>query len=132
MQLTFEAAWYPKEDDHNQIQELMRKFQNVKRIAFNRLLEGQERQTIVEAIRELQVLSNARYVRSAIVEAQSLISSQHELVKLYYSEYSWNYKFALKELSEYQQKLKKQKYRPTTKQQRKHERLQRRVLHSTS
>lgn len=128
MQLTFEAAWHPKEDDHNQIQELMRKFQNVKRIAFNRLLEGQERQTIVEAIRELKILSNARYVRSAIVEARSLISSQHKLVKRYDSESSWNYKLARKELREYQHQLTKQPYRPTTKQQRKHERLQRRVL----
>ncbi|MFX1537621.1 MAG: hypothetical protein ACFFDI_25775 [Promethearchaeota archaeon] len=128
MQLTFEAAGYPKETNHGPIQELMRSYQNVKRIAFNRLLEGQERQTIVETIRELGVLSNARYVRSAIEEAKSVIKSQHELVKLYYNEYAWNYKLAIKDLREYQQQLKKQKYPLTVKQQRKHERLQRRVL----
>ncbi|MFX0092545.1 MAG: IS200/IS605 family accessory protein TnpB-related protein [Candidatus Hodarchaeota archaeon] len=131
MQLTFEAAGYPQASTQNHINELMRKFQTVKRIAFNRLLEGQARQSIVETIRELAILSNARYVRSAIEEAKSVIQSQHELVKLYYREYAWNYKLALKDLKEYQQQLKKQKYPLKVKQQRKHERLQRRVLRMT-
>ncbi|MFX0090442.1 MAG: hypothetical protein ACFFBD_01670 [Candidatus Hodarchaeota archaeon] len=128
MQLTFEAAGYPQASALPQIQELMRKFQTVKRVAFNRLLEGQARQPIVETIRELAILSNARYVRSAIEEAKSVIQSQHELVKLYYREYTWNFKLALKDLKRYQHQLKKQNFRPTIKQQRRLKRLQRRVL----
>ena len=89
MQLTYEGATYLTPAQQRVVHELMRRFQAAKRVAFNCLLKDQPRQTIVERIRRLNLLSNARYIRSVIAQAQALIHSQHELVPLYYRETQW-------------------------------------------
>ena len=105
MQLTFEAVWFPSKNQKEIIQDHMRRFQSVKRIAFNRLLEGQIRQPIVTQIRQLDLLSNARYIRSAIDEAKALILAQHELVDLSCQEAAWKVQQATADLKQYQQTL---------------------------
>ncbi|MHA2500317.1 MAG: hypothetical protein ACXAEL_12180 [Candidatus Hodarchaeales archaeon] len=105
MQLTYEGAWYPTPEQRVVVQELMRRYQATKRIAFKRLLEGHKRQAIVDQVRAFGLLSNARYIRSAIEEAQALIQSQHELVRLYHQEAQWRVKTAKKQLKEYRKRL---------------------------
>ena len=83
MQLTCETAWYPTKKQQQIIQAHMSRFQTVKRLAFKRLLEGQLRQSIVKRIREINLFSNARYIRSAIEEAKATLQAQQELVNLY-------------------------------------------------
>ncbi|MFQ5979487.1 MAG: IS200/IS605 family accessory protein TnpB-related protein [Candidatus Heimdallarchaeota archaeon] len=83
----------------------MRRYQATKRVAFKRLLEGQKRQAIVDQVRALGLLSNARYIRSAIDEAQALIQSQHELVNLYHKEARWRVKTTKKQLNEFRKQL---------------------------
>ncbi|MHA2231811.1 MAG: hypothetical protein ACXAB4_04910 [Candidatus Hodarchaeales archaeon] len=89
MQLTYESAAYFSPDKLPVLRALMRRYQAAKRIAFNRLLESQPQQVIVEQLRRFSLLSNARYIRSAITEARALIQSQRELVPLYYREAQW-------------------------------------------
>jgi len=88
----------------------------VKRIAFNRLLEGQPRQTIVTSIRLLKILTNARYIRSAIEEAAALIKSQKKLVKLYCKETTWKVDQFSHLLKTYQHKLVTQHQKPSERQ----------------
>ena len=116
MQLTFETAWYPREQQQQIIVDHMNRFQIVKRIAFKRLLEGHTRQPIVTQIRRLKLLSNARYIRSAIEEAKATIQAQHELVNLYCKENAWKVKQAGQRLRKYQHSL-KHKPTPLTKKQ---------------
>ncbi len=105
MQLTYEGATYLTPVQQRVVHELMRHFQAAKRVAFNCLLKDQPRQTIVERIRRLNLLSNARYIRSAIAQAQALIHSQHELVPLYYRETQWRKWDAQQRLTKYQQQI---------------------------
>ncbi|MHA2368735.1 MAG: hypothetical protein ACXADX_07945, partial [Candidatus Hodarchaeales archaeon] len=105
MQLTYEGAWYPTPEQRMVVQDLMRRYQTAKRVAFKRLLKGHKRQAIVDQVRALSLLSNARYIRSAIEEAQALIQSQHELVRLHHREAQWRVKIAKKRLKEYRKRL---------------------------
>ena len=114
--MTFEAAWFPSKAQEELLYEQMQRFQSVKRIAYNRLIENQSRQQIVTRIRQLALLSNARYIRSAIEEATAAIQAQHELVKLYCREAAWQVKQASQCLKKYQQTVKKKK-NPLTKKQ---------------
>jgi len=116
MQLTIETAWYPAEKQQQIIQDHMKRFQIVKRIAFKQLLEGHTRQPIVNQIRQQKILSNARYIRSAIEDAKAAIQAQHELVNLYYKENTWKVKQAGQRLRKYQQTL-NHKPIPLTKRQ---------------
>ena len=116
MQKTLEAAWYPSTEQQQIIQDHMKRFQIVKRVAFRRLLEGYLRQPIVTQIRKLNLLSNARYIRSAIEDAKATIQSQQELVKLYCKESAWKVQQADQRLRKYQQTL-NQKQKPFTKKQ---------------
>ncbi|MFX1285662.1 MAG: hypothetical protein ACFFB5_18625 [Promethearchaeota archaeon] len=116
MRLTLEAAWYPSTEQHQIIQDHMRRFQIVKRVAFNCLLKGHARQPIVTRIRKLNLLSNARYIRSAIEEAKTIIQAQQQLVSLYCKESAWKVQQANQRLKDYQQTL-NQKQKPFTKKQ---------------
>ena len=127
MQLTYESAAHLVPAQHSALRDLMRRYQATKRIAFNRLLEGQSRQVIVDHIRHLGVLSNARYIRSAIDEAQALIQSQQELVLLYSWEAQWRVQEAQQRLTAYRQQLARQPTPLTQKQRQKLQGLQRRV-----
>ncbi|MHA2052914.1 MAG: hypothetical protein ACW99F_04865 [Candidatus Hodarchaeales archaeon] len=128
MQLTVEKAWYPDEKQQQIIGDQMNRFQTVKRFAFKRLLEGNTRQPIVTKIRQLKLLSNARYIRSAIEDAKATIQSQHELVNLYCRESAWKVKQASQRLKNYQQTPNQKSKRITKKQYQKlkglHTRLQ--------
>ncbi len=108
MQLTYEGAWYPTPEQRLVVQDLMRRYQTTKRVAFKRLLKSHKRQAIVDEVRALGVLSNARYIRAAIEEAQALIQSQHELVKLYRREAQWRVKTVKKQLKDYRKRLRGQ------------------------
>ena len=116
MQLTIETAWYPSEKQQQIIQDHMNRFQIVKRIAFKRLLERYPRQPIVAHIRQRKLLSNARYIRSAIEDAKATIQAQHELVNLYCRENAWKVKQTGQRLRQYQQTL-NHKSPPLTKKQ---------------
>ncbi len=105
MQITLEAAWYPSTVQHQIIQDHMRRFQIVKRVAFKCLLKGHARQTIVTRIRKLNLLSNARYIRSAIEEAKAIIQAQQKLVSLYCKESTWKIQQTRRRLKDYQQTL---------------------------
>ncbi len=116
MQITLETAWYPSIEQHQIIQDHMRRFQIVKRVAFKCLLKGHARQPIVTWIRKLNLLSNARYIRSAIEEAKAIIQAQQELVSLYCKESAWKFQQVSQRLKDYQQTL-NQKQKPFMKKQ---------------
>ncbi len=132
MQLTYEGAWYPTAEQRVVVQDLMRRYQAAKRVAFNRLLESHKRQAIVDQVRALGVLSNARYIRSAIEEAQALIQSQHELVRLYHQEARWRVKTANKRLKDYRKQLRGQFAQLSSKQWYKLKGLERRCQKAKS
>jgi predicted transposase len=114
--LTFEAVWYPSKAQEELLYDHMRRFQIVKRIAYNCLLKSQSRQQIIDHIRQLALLSNARYIRSAIEEAKATVQAQQELVNLYCRETAWQVKQASQSLKKYQQTV-NQKQNPLTKKQ---------------
>ncbi len=116
MQLTCETAWYPTKKQQQIIQAYMSRFQTVKRFAFKRLLEGQLRQSIVKRVREINLFSNARYIRSAIEEAKATLQAQQELVQLYCKETAWKVQQAKQRLKTYQQTL-NNRLKPLTKTQ---------------
>jgi len=116
MHLTYEAAWYPSQEQQVIIQDHMRRFQSVKRLAFKQRLEGQARQLIVNQVREHGLLSNARYIRSAIEEAKALIRAQHQLVDLYRQESAWKVRRTTTCLTQYQQTLTQQSTKLSKKQ----------------
>ncbi len=116
MQIPLEAAWYPSTEQQQIIQDHMKRFQIVKRVAFKCLLKGHARQPIVTWIRKLNLLSNARYIRSAIEEAKAIILARQELVSLYCKESAWKVKQADKRLKKYQQTLNQQQ-KPFSKKQ---------------
>jgi IS605 OrfB family transposase len=132
MQLTYESAAHLAPDQHSGLRDLMRHYQTTKRIAFNCLLEGQSRQVIVDHIRQLGLLSNARYIRSAIDEAQALIQSQRELVPLYSREAQWRAQEVQQQFSTYRQQLTRQTKPLTQKQRQKLHGLNRRVQQAAS
>ncbi|MFW9915836.1 MAG: hypothetical protein ACFFGZ_09535 [Candidatus Thorarchaeota archaeon] len=117
MQLTFEGSAYLPREHHLLVRTLMRSYQTTKRVAFNRLLEGQPRQDIVEHVRRYGLLTNARYIRSAIAEAQALIQSQLELVQLHYREAQWRAQEAHQRLTTYRRQLAHQ-HKPLSSNQR--------------
>ena len=116
MQLTVETAWYPSKTQQQVIQDHMSRYQIVKRIAFKRLLEGHTRQSIVTQIRKLNLLSNARYIRSAIEDTKATIKAQQELIPLYCKESAWKVQQTSQRLKDYQQIL-NQKQQSLTKKQ---------------
>jgi IS605 OrfB family transposase len=132
MQLTYEGAWYPTPEQRVVVQDLMRRYQATKRVAFKRLLKGHKRQAIVDQVRALGLLSNARYIRSAIEEAQALIQSQYELVRLYYKEAQWRVKTANKRLKEYRKRLRVSPAKFSSKQWHKLKGLERRCQKAKS
>ncbi len=121
VQLTYEAAWYPSPSQTIVILELMRRFQCVKRLAFNYLLKKQKRQSIVTQIRKQGVFTNARYIRSAIEEAKALITSQKELVPLYCQETHWKLTQIQCQLTSFRSQLTSSTTKPTPRQ---HNKLQ--------
>ncbi|MFX0114754.1 MAG: hypothetical protein ACFFB3_09405 [Candidatus Hodarchaeota archaeon] len=125
MQLTYEGEAALPREHHLQVRTLIRRYQVTKRFAFNRLLEGQSRQIIVEGIRRLGLLSNARYIQSAIAEAQALIQSQTELIPLYYREAQWRAQETQQRLIAYHHQLARQNRPPTPNQRQKLQRLER-------
>jgi IS605 OrfB family transposase len=71
-------------DDEKQLHsldELMRVFCSAKRYAFNRLLEGRNAKDIIKHLQH-QFPLNKRYAEDAVLLAQSLISSQRELLPM--------------------------------------------------
>ncbi|MHA2233154.1 MAG: hypothetical protein ACXAB4_11780, partial [Candidatus Hodarchaeales archaeon] len=132
MQLTYEGAAYFTPDQQKGLQNLMRHYQATKRFAFKRLLENHSRQVIVDSIRQRSLLSNARYIRSAIAETQALIRSQHELVPLYYREAQWRAQQAHQRLTAYQQQLIQQPHSSSQKQEQKLKGLKRRAQKTAS
>jgi predicted transposase len=63
------------------LDELMRVFCSAKRYAFNRLLEGRNAKDIIKHLPHRFPL-NKRYAEDAVLLAQSLISSQHQLLPM--------------------------------------------------
>ncbi|MHA2298522.1 MAG: hypothetical protein ACXAEU_17755 [Candidatus Hodarchaeales archaeon] len=116
VQLTYEAALYLSEEQRFLLWNMMRRQQSAKRIAINGLLEGWKRQDIVERIRQIGILTNARYTRSAIEDAKTVIASQRELVWLYKKESEWKYRQTTEMLMWYRQKLSNKKGLPTRQQ----------------
>ncbi|MHA2230937.1 MAG: hypothetical protein ACXAB4_00365 [Candidatus Hodarchaeales archaeon] len=83
-------------------------------------------------MRALCLLSNARYIRSAIEEAQALIRSQHELVRLYHREARWRVKTTKKRLKEYRKQLRVSPAKFSSKQWHKLKGLERRCQKAKS
>jgi predicted transposase len=74
-----------KEEDKNEINSLMCKYQSAKRMAFNQIVKDKntDRKKIESYIKERIPGLNTRYMRDAIMEAESIISSQKELLPMY-------------------------------------------------
>ena len=73
------------ETDICEINSLMCKYQSAKRMAFNQIVKDKntDRKEIETYIKERIPGLNTRYMRDAIMEAESIISSQKELLPVY-------------------------------------------------
>ncbi len=78
---TIVGEWFIEgEDDKKSVDDEMRLFQCAVRTAFNRLLEGMSKGDVEKLVASM-FLINSRYAKDAVMQAQSIISSQRELVK---------------------------------------------------
>jgi IS605 OrfB family transposase len=83
------------------LDELMRVFCSAKRYAFNRLLEGMNAKDIIKHLQH-QFPLNKRYTEDAVLLAQSLISSQRELLPMRLEDVQAKIKKTEKKIDEYQ------------------------------
>jgi IS605 OrfB family transposase len=91
-------------DDETQLHsldELMRVFCSAKRYAFNRLLEGMNAKDIIKHL-QYQIPINKRYAEDAVLLAQSLISSQRELLPIRLEDVQAKIEKTEKKIDEYQ------------------------------
>ncbi|GAJ40743.1 IS200/IS605 family accessory protein TnpB-related protein [Saccharococcus caldoxylosilyticus] len=91
-------------DDETQLHsldELMRVFGSAKRYAFNRLLEGRNAKEIIKHLPH-QFRLNKRYAEDAVLLAQSLISSQRELLPMRLEDVQAKIEKTAKKIDEYQ------------------------------
>jgi IS605 OrfB family transposase len=91
-------------DDETQLHsldELMRVFCSAKRYAFNRLLEGKNAKDIIKHLPH-QFPLNKRYAEDAVLLAQSLISSQRELLPMRLEDVQAKIEKTEKKIDEYQ------------------------------
>ncbi|KYD06849.1 transposase [Saccharococcus caldoxylosilyticus] len=83
------------------LDELMRVFGSAKRYAFNRLLEGRNAKDIIQHLpRQFQL--NKRFAEDAVLLAQSLISSQRELLPMRLEDVQAKIEKTEKKIDEYQ------------------------------
>jgi IS605 OrfB family transposase len=83
------------------LDELMRVFCSAKRYAFNRLLEGRNAKDIIKHLPH-QFSLNKRYAEDAVLLAQSLISSQRELLPMRLEDVQAKIEKTAKKMDEYQ------------------------------
>jgi IS605 OrfB family transposase len=91
-------------DDETQLHpldELMRVFCSAKRYAFNRLLEGMNAKDIIKHLPH-QFPLNKRYAEDAVLLAQSLITSQRELLLMRLEDVQAKIEKTAKKMDEYQ------------------------------
>jgi IS605 OrfB family transposase len=91
-------------DDETQLhslEELMRVFCSARRYAFNRLLEGRNAKDIIKHL-QYQFRLNKRYAEDAVLLAQSLISSQRELLPMRLEDVQAKIEKTSKKMDEYQ------------------------------
>ncbi len=71
---------FPSEEDHKATLDLMRRFSAGVRYAYNRLLEGQTRETLKRENGPLRIFFglNTRYADDAVLKAQALLDSARE------------------------------------------------------
>jgi IS605 OrfB family transposase len=77
---TIVGEWIIDDKDKKDVDDEMRLFQCAVRTAFNRLLEGIDKGDVEKLVSSMFKI-NSRYAKDAVMQAQSLISSQRELVK---------------------------------------------------
>jgi len=82
---TLIGEWIISEKDKKDVDLEMRLFQCAVRTAFNRLLEGMDRGYVEKAVYSMFHI-NYRYAKDAVMQAQSIIDSQKELVKQHKTE----------------------------------------------
>ena len=83
------------------LDELMRVFGSAKRYAFHRLLEGRNAKEIIKHLPH-QFRLNKRYAEDAVLLAQSLISSQRELLPMRLEDVQAKIEKTEKKIDEYQ------------------------------
>jgi IS605 OrfB family transposase len=83
------------------LDELMRVFCSAKRYAFNRLLEGRNAKDIIQHLPH-QFPLNKRYAEDAVLLAQSLITSQRELLPMRLEDVQAKIEKTSKKMDEYQ------------------------------
>ncbi|NYE57313.1 IS200/IS605 family accessory protein TnpB-related protein [Carboxydothermus ferrireducens] len=76
--ITIQARLFPKAEENEVVDNLMRKWNSCKRYAYNRLLEGKARKELKKELQSLFGL-NSRYVDDAILEANEILQSIREL-----------------------------------------------------
>jgi len=77
---TIVGEWLISEDERKDVDGEMRLFQCALRTAFNRLLEGMNKGDVEKLVSRMFNI-NSRYAKDAVMQAQSIIRSQEELVK---------------------------------------------------
>jgi predicted transposase len=88
------------------LDELMRVFCAAKRYAFHRLLEGRNAKDIIKHLSH-QFRLNKRYAEDAVLLAQSLISSQRELLPIRLEDVQAKIEKTEKKIDEYQHRVEK-------------------------
>ena len=99
---TIVGEWIICEDDRKDVDSEMRLFQCAVRTAFNRLLEWMNKGDL-EKLVSSRFNINSRYAKDAVMQAQSIQSSQRELVKQHKQEKERAIKGLRKKLGEFEQ-----------------------------
>ncbi|NYE57028.1 putative transposase [Carboxydothermus ferrireducens DSM 11255] len=76
--IPIQARLFPKTEEKEVLDNLMRKWNSCKRYAYNRLLEGKARKELKKELQSLFGL-NSRYADDAILEANEILHSIKEL-----------------------------------------------------
>lgn len=61
---------------------LIRTFESAKRYSFNRLIEGESEKELIKKL-QLKYLLNKRFCEDAVLQVQTILSSQKELLPVY-------------------------------------------------
>ncbi|EJT18495.1 transposase, IS605 family, OrfB, partial [Bacillus anthracis str. UR-1] len=61
---------------------LIRTFESAKRYSFNRLIEGENEKELIKKL-QLKYLLNKRFCEDAVLQAQTILSTQKELLPVY-------------------------------------------------
>ncbi|WP_242216627.1 IS200/IS605 family accessory protein TnpB-related protein [Bacillus cereus group sp. BfR-BA-01380] len=98
-------------EQRERLLDLIRTFESAKRYSFNRLTEGHHDKELIKKLQHVYSL-NKRYCEDAVLQAQTIISSQKELLPVYLENNQKKLEQTLQKIEEYESGRKRPKKVP--------------------